>query len=157
MCAILLVERVLVHIFVDSPAKRTVSSGEQGDVTCGFLPILCRSKGEDMKIITRTALSLALLAAGFAVGFPVGKDAGFTAGSEWALMQAKLLAREAGVFMPVSLEQGQFRVVIKQPRNLYKRAWQLADKEEERVPWLISGEQTLTRTVQLAGRVTMKP
>jgi len=110
-----------------------------------------------MKIITQTALALALLATGFAAGFPVGKDAGFTSGSEWALMQANLLAREAGVFMPVSLEQGQFRVVIKQPGNIYKRAWQLADKEEERVPRLISGERTLAKTVQLAGRVTMKP
>lgn len=110
-----------------------------------------------MHIVTQAALSLALLGAGFAAGFPVGKDAGFTTGSEWALRQADLLAREAGVFMPVSLEQGQFRVVIKQPRNLYKRAWQLADKEEEKVPWLNSGERTLTETVQLAGRVSMKP
>ncbi len=89
-----------------------------------------------MKIITRTALSLALLGAGFAAGFPVGKDAGFTTGSEWAIVQANLLAREAGVFMPVYLEQGQFRVVIKQPRGLYKRAWQLADAKEEKMPAL---------------------
>lgn len=110
-----------------------------------------------MKIITRMAFSLVLLATGFAAGFPAGKDAGFTSGSEWALTQANLLAREAGVFMPVSLEQGQFRVIIKQPRNLYKRAWQLADKQEEKAPWLNSGERALTETVQLAGRVTMKP
>jgi len=138
---------------MNSPVKQKAISREQ--VVMRGLPHLRRPKGEDMKIITRTALSLALLGAGFAAGFPVGKDAGFTAGSEWALMQANLLAREAGVFMPVSLEQGQFRVVIKQPRNLYKRAWQLADKEEEKVPWLISGERTLSYT--LAGRVTMKP
>lgn len=97
----------------------------------GFLPHLRLQKGEDMKIITRTVLFLVLLGAGFAVGFPVGKVAGFTSGSEWALLQANLLAQEAGVFMPVSLEQGQFRVVIKQPRGLYKRAWQLADTKED--------------------------
>ena len=112
-----------------------------------------------MNIITQTALSLTLLGAGFAAGFPVGKDAGFTTGSEWALMQANLLAREAGVFMPVSLEQGQFRVVIRQPKGLYKRAWQLADEKEVKVPWLNqnSGERALTETVQLAGKVSMKP
>ncbi len=110
-----------------------------------------------MNIITQAALSLALLGVGFAAGFPVGKDAGFTTGSEWALRQADLLAREAGVFMPVSLEQGQFRVVIRQPKNLYKRAWQLADEKEAAVPWLNSGERALTETVQLAGRISMKP
>lgn len=110
-----------------------------------------------MSVITQTALSLALLGAGFAAGFPVGKDAGFTTGSEWALIQADLLAREAGVVMPVSLERGQFRVVIKQPRGLYKRAWRLADKEEEKAPWLNNGERALTETVQLAGRVSIQP
>jgi uncharacterized membrane protein len=123
----------------------------------GFCLIFAGRKERKMKIITWTALSLALLAAGFAAGFPVGKDAGFTSGSEWALMQASLLAREAGVFMPVSLEQGQFRIVIKQPRNIYKRAWQLADKEEQKMLWLNSGERALTETVLLAGRATMKP
>ena len=110
-----------------------------------------------MKIITQAALSMVLLGAGFAAGFPVGKDAGFTTGSEWALVQANLVAREAGVFMPVSLEEGQFRVVIRQPKGLYKRAWQLADAKEEKVPWLNSGERALTETVQLAGRVSMVP
>lgn len=110
-----------------------------------------------MKIITQTALSLALLVAGFAAGFPVGKDAGFTTGSEWALMQANLLAREAGVFMPVYLEEGLFRVVIRQPRNIYKRAWQLADEEEEKVPRLNRKERTLPETIQIAGSVSMAP
>ena len=110
-----------------------------------------------MKIITQMALSLVLLGAGFATGFPVGKNAGFTTGSEWALMQANLLAREAGVFMPVSLEQGQFRVVIRQPRGLYKRAWQLADAKEEKVPWLNSGERALAASVQRGGRVSLTP
>ena len=119
--------------------------------------IFANRKEGALKIITRTALSLALLGAGFAAGFPVGKDAGFTTGSEWALVQANLLAREAGVFMPVYLEQGQFRVVIKQPRGLYKRAWQLADAKEEKVPWLNSGELALSKTVQRGGRVSPIP
>jgi hypothetical protein len=105
-------------------------------------------------------LWMALLGAGFAAGFPVGKDAGFTTGSEWALMQANLFAREAGVFMPVSLERGQFRVVIRQPNNLHKRAWQLADEKEKQVPWLNNEERTLVETVQLAqlaGRASMVP
>ncbi len=111
-------------------------------------------KEKTLKIITHTTLSLILLGAGFAAGFPVGKDAGFNTGSEWALMQANLLAREAGVFMPVYLEEGQFRVVIKQPRGLYKRAWQLADAKEEKVPWLNSGELALSRAVQRGGRMS---
>jgi hypothetical protein len=84
-----------------------------------------------MNIIVRVVLAIALVAAGFAAGFPIGKTSGFATGSEWALVQADILARESGIFMPVSLEEGQFRVVIKQPRGLYKRAWQLADKYEK--------------------------
>ena len=110
-----------------------------------------------MKILIRTALSLALLAAGFAAGFPVGKDAGFTIGSEWALMQANLIAREAGVFMPVYLEEGQFRVVIRQPKNIYKRAWQLADEEAEKVSRLNRKERTLPETLVVAGSVSKRP
>ena len=110
-----------------------------------------------MKFIKQAAFSLVLLGAGFATGFPIGKGAGFDSGSEWALLQANLLAREAGVFMPVSLEQGQFRVVIRQPRGLYKRAWQLADAEEERAPWLNKPERSLIERVQLAGRTSLVP
>ena len=84
-----------------------------------------------MKIIIRTLSALALLATGFAVGFPAGKSSGFETGSEWALKQADVLAREAGVFMPVYLSEGSFRVVIRQPRGVYKQAWKLADRDEE--------------------------
>lgn len=93
-----------------------------------------------MKIITRTVLAIALLSAGFAAGFPIGKSSGFTTGSEWALVQADILAREAGVFMPVYFEDGSFRVVIKQPRGLYKRAWQLADRYEKASQGMEQGE-----------------
>jgi hypothetical protein len=108
-----------------------------------------------MKILIRIVLAIALLIAGFAAGFPAGKSIGFTSGSKWALVQANILAREAGVFMPVSLNEGQFRVVIKQPRHLYKRAWELADRDEEEMRWVNSGERSLSETVLLARNVSM--
>jgi hypothetical protein len=80
-----------------------------------------------MKIILRTVLVIALLIIGFAAGVPVGKSIGFTTGSEWALVQADLLAREAGMFMPVRFEEGMFRIKLKQPSHLHKRAWKIAD------------------------------
>jgi hypothetical protein len=75
-----------------------------------------------MKIIERIIMVLVLLAAGFALGFPIGKQSGFATGSEWAIVQADIAAREAGVFMPVSFEEGQIHVVVKQPMGIYKRA-----------------------------------
>jgi hypothetical protein len=63
-----------------------------------------------MKIVIRIVLVIALLMVGFAVGVPVGQSIGFATGSEWAIIQADLLAREAGVFMPVHYEEGMFRV-----------------------------------------------
>ena|SRR3990172_9641401 len=108
-----------------------------------------------MKIIIHISLALALLIAGFAAGFPAGKSAGFTSGSEWALLQANIVAREAGVFMPVSLSEGQLRVVIKQPRHIYKRAWELADRNEEEMLRVNSGIRPLSETVLLAQTVTM--
>lgn len=85
-----------------------------------------------MRIISGIVIALAFLAAGFAGGFLTGRSSGFETGSEWALIQAGIVAREAGVFMPVHFDGGKFRVVMKQPRGLYKRAWQLADQYEER-------------------------
>ncbi len=82
-----------------------------------------------MKITVGAAIATVLLLIGFAAGFPVGKSVGFETGSEWAIVQADLLAREAGVFMPVYLADGKFRVVVKQPRNLHKRVWHLADRQ----------------------------
>jgi hypothetical protein len=108
-----------------------------------------------MKILSSIALAITLLIAGFAAGFPAGKSAGFTAGSEWALVQANIIAREAGVYMPVSLNEGQFRVVLKQPRHLYKRVWELADRDEEEMRWVNSSKRSLSKTVLLAGNVSM--
>jgi hypothetical protein len=78
-----------------------------------------------------TPFAIALLLTGFLVAYEMGKTDGFKRGTEWALVQADVIAREAGVFMPVYLENGKFRVVLKQPRGLYKKAWEQADRHEE--------------------------
>jgi len=64
-------------------------------------------------------------------------------------VQANILARESGLFMPVSFEDGQFRVIIKQPRNFYKRAWQLAETHDEKMQVEDMAMDSLSRTVQL--------
>jgi hypothetical protein len=101
------------------------------------------------KIIIRTAMVLALLIAGFAAGFPVGQSIGFSTGSEWAIVQADLVAREAGLTMPINYEAGKFRVVIRQPRNLYKQAWHLADRHDEAMSYTDRGERALSQTASL--------
>jgi len=84
-----------------------------------------------MKIILRIILGLALLVTGFALGYPIGKMAGFNNGVEWAMVQAEIVAKEAGMFMPVHMEGGVFLVKFKQPKNLHKRTWEVADHYEE--------------------------
>jgi len=102
-----------------------------------------------MRILMRIALMIVLLMAGFAAGFPLGQNRGFSTGSEWALVQANILAREAGVFMPVNYEAGQFRIIQKQPKHLYKRAWVLADLHEDRMAYPGGGDRSLNERVQL--------
>ncbi len=85
-----------------------------------------------MKKSSKTATAVIVLLAGLSGAFQVGKSIGFKTGSEWALVQADILAREAGVFMPVYMEGDNLRVVVRQPHGLYKKAWQLADKQEAR-------------------------
>ena len=108
-----------------------------------------------MKILIQMVLAAVLVVAGFAAGFPIGKGVGFTTGSEWALVQADIIARESGLFMPVSFEDGRFRVTIKQPRNLYKRAWQLADRHDEKMQAEDMVKNSLSRTVQLAQNIQL--
>lgn len=84
-----------------------------------------------MKKISTTAAAIAVLLAGYGAAFQAGKNDGFKTGSEWALVQADIVAREAGVFMPVYMKDDKFRVVLRQPRGVYKRAWRLADQHEE--------------------------
>ncbi len=103
-----------------------------------------------MKIVIRIALSIALLAAGFAAGFPVGRNSGFSTGSEWAFVQANILAREAGLFMPVDLDNGQFRVILKQPKHLYREAWMLADRHDDEMEHMNRSEGTVNDSMQLA-------
>jgi len=102
-----------------------------------------------MKIIMQIMSVILLLSAGFAAGFPLGKSIGFTMGSEWAFVQAEILAREAGVFMPVHYEEGQFRIIIKQPRNIYKRAWRLADIYHQEVESVKRGGAELIAAAQM--------
>jgi hypothetical protein len=84
-----------------------------------------------MKNFSGPLLAALFLIVGLAVGFQTGRSSGFETGSEWALVQADILAREAGLSMPVVLDAGTFRVIMKQPRGLYRRAWRLADEHEE--------------------------
>jgi len=95
-----------------------------------------------MKIIMRIALTIVLLIVGFAAGFPIGQNKGFSSGSEWAFVQANIFAREAGLFMPVSYEAGQFRIILKQPKHLYKSAWSLADRNENEMAMMSRGDKT---------------
>ena len=106
-----------------------------------------------MNIILRIAVAVVLLFAGFAAGFPVGKSVGFSTGSEWALVQANLLAREAGVSMPVHFKDGQLRVIIRQPQNLHRQAWRVSDRDYEVQHLAEQGSRTLVETVRLAGRL----
>jgi hypothetical protein len=76
--------------------------------------------------------------------FHAGKRAGFRTGSEWAMVQATIVAREAGMMLPVYLQNGAFRVVFRQPPGLYRKAWQLADEfdRENSASRYVEGERT---------------
>ena len=108
-----------------------------------------------MKIIIRIALTIALVTAGFAAGFPIGRNSGFTTGSEWALMQANILAQEAGLFMPVNLEEGQFRIILRQPKHLYREAWMLADRHEDEMAYGDRNDRILNERIQLARNTSL--
>ena len=109
-----------------------------------------------MKILMRIVLMTALLMTGFAAGFPVGQSRGFSTGSEWALVQAGILVREAGLFMPVNFEAGQFRIILKQPQRLYKSAWMLADRHEDGMAYLCNGDRTLNERIQVARNASLQ-
>jgi hypothetical protein len=104
-------------------------------------------KGGPMKILMRIALAIALLTVGFSAGFPLGQSRGFSMGSEWSFVQANILAREAGVFMPVNYEAGQFRIILKQPKHLYKSSWMLADRYENEMAIMNKGERALNERI----------
>jgi hypothetical protein len=103
-----------------------------------------------IKILIRISLIIALLLTGFAAGFPVGKSIGFTTGSEWALVQADIVAREAGSSMPVYFRQGRFRVIVKQPPHIYKHAWKLADRHDKEMEDVNKGVKPLIETAYLS-------
>ena len=108
-----------------------------------------------LQLTTRTVFAIFLLLVGFAAGFPVGRSIGFTTGSEWSFVQADLLAREAGVFMPVNYKEGTFRVVVKQPRHLYTNAQQNADRHEAEMARVNSGKSALSERVQLSQKISL--
>jgi len=100
-----------------------------------------------LKILVRTTMAFALLLAGFAAGFPVGQHMGFTTGSEWAIVQADIIAREAGLSMPVNYEDGTFRVIVRQSPDLSREAWRLADRYDIEMQHWSSGERPLRESV----------
>jgi hypothetical protein len=110
-----------------------------------------------MKIMIRIVLTIIMIAgffaAGFAAGFPYGRSTGFSLGSEWVMMQAEILAREQGIFMPIRYEEGQFRVLMKQPRHLYKHAWKLADRYEEKMTFADRNSNNLNAAAPLVKNI----
>ena len=103
-----------------------------------------------MKTIIQIIMAAVLLMAGFGVGFTMGKSVGFNTGSEWAIIQAEIVAREAGMFMPVHLEDGVFRVKLKQPGDLHQRAWKIADKQFEELAIGANCDRRLIDHVKIA-------
>ena len=84
-----------------------------------------------MKKLFNAALALMVLVFLLSIAFHSGKRSGFRTGSEWAILQAEIVAREAGMVLPVYLQNGAFRVVLRQPSGLYQKAWHLADKFDQ--------------------------
>ena len=107
------------------------------------------------RLTFRAAFAIVLLLVGFAAGFPVGRSTGFTTGSEWSLVQADLLAREAGVFMPVNYKEGTFHVVMKQPRNLHKGARERANRHEAEMADEKSDNSASIESVQPARKISL--
>ena len=82
---------------------------------------------------------------GFAAGVPVGQSRGFKTGSEWVFVQASLIARERGLFMPVNFSEGHFRIILKQAPGLRKRTRRLAEKYSAALANERSGEKELAK------------
>lgn len=111
------------------------------------------------KIVIAVLLTTGLLVIGFALGYPIGKHEGFESGSEWALVQARLAAREAGVIMPVYLEDGLFHVVLRPLAEGKKRAQPRETRCEDVhavmnvSPVVASTEQTSLSDVPVSAKV----
>ena len=65
-------------------------------------------------------------------------------------------AREEGLFMPVNYEAGQFKIISKQPKHLYKSTWMLADRHEEEIACMSKGERTLNGRIQLIRKASLQ-
>jgi hypothetical protein len=105
--------------------------------------------------LKRAAFVIILLIVGFAAGLPVGQSMGFSSGSEWSLNQAALLAREAGLFMPVKYKEGSLYVVVRQPRYLQKRVRQLADRYEKQMDQVNKGKRDLIDRTRKSERLSI--
>lgn len=98
-----------------------------------------------MKILFLGFLAGALLATGFAIGYPIGSHSAFEAGSEWALLQAKLVARDAGVIMPVYLKNDQFHVLLRSvPDDCRKEEGSGNDQSQDKAEDVIQAGATVT-------------
>jgi hypothetical protein len=102
------------------------------------------------KILIRIVFAVALLATGFAAALPIGQQIGFTRGSEWAIIQAEIVAREAGVFMPISFESGQFHIILRQPKHLYTMAWKLAERHDTELQCVEENEKEQVEVIQVS-------
>jgi hypothetical protein len=102
-----------------------------------------------MKILIRIVSAIALICIGFTAGVSVGQSKGFRTGSEWAFVQASLIARERGLFMPVKFSEGHFRILLRQPRGLRKRTRELAEKYSEDLANKGRSEKELAKNVRL--------
>ncbi len=101
-----------------------------------------------MKRVLKAAITIAFVVFLVSIAFNSGKRAGFRNGSQWAILQAGIVAREAGLVLPVYLHNGAFRVVFRQPPGLYKRAWRLADEFDRANKAKQDGEKTESTTAQ---------
>jgi hypothetical protein len=105
-----------------------------------------------MKIVLRIIMGILLVSLGFAAGFPIGQSRGFSTGSEWAFMQASIIAREMGLFMPVNFVEGNFKITLKQPHGHFRRTRQLAEKYGEKIKYESRHEKTLAQNEVLIRR-----
>jgi hypothetical protein len=102
-----------------------------------------------MKILVRIVSIVVLVFIGFAVGVSIGQSRGFRTGSEWAFVQASLIARERGLFMPIKFAEGHFQIIQRQPRGLQQRTRQLAEKYSADLANQSSGKEELVKNVNL--------
>ena len=58
--------------------------------------------------------------------------------------------------MPVNIEGGQFRIIMKQPKQLYRTAWMLADMHEDETAGPSRDERNLNERIPLIRSASMQ-